>query len=95
MTLNEAISELDWHFIEYGDVSDQAAYDYLKSEFMKLKKIQARVHCPMRTSEDYCCMPMDTPCADIDDKVCNGLHKAYNSVRINTTITTTSGVQHG
>ena len=69
MTLNEAISQLDWHFIECSDVSDQAAYDFFKSEFMKLKRIQERAYCPMRTDENYCCMPMDVPCADIEDKV--------------------------
>ncbi len=83
MTLDEAISQLDWHFVECKDVSDQVAYEFLKSEFMKLKKIHERVYCPMRTGENYCCMPMDMPCADIEDKICNGLHRAYNSTRIN------------
>lgn len=95
MTLNEAISQLDWYFLDHGSVTDQAAYDYLKSEFTKLKKIHERVYCPMRTGEDYCCMPMDMSCADIDDKVCNALHRAYNSTRINITTGTAKGIEHG
>lgn len=95
MTLNEAISQLDWHFVERGSVTEQAAYEYLKSEFMKLKKIHERVYCPMRTDGDYCCMPMDMSCADIDEKVCNALHRAYNSTHINITTGTAKGIEHG
>lgn len=95
MTLNEATSQLDWYFLDHGSVTEQNAYDYLKSEFMKLKKIHERVYCPMRTGENYCCMPMDVPCADIEDKVCNGLRKAYNSSCFNiTTTTTTKGIEY-
>lgn len=96
MTLNEAISQLDWYFLDHGSVTEQDAYDFLKSEFMKLKRIQKRAYCPMRTGENYCCMPMDIPCADIDDKVCTGLRKAYDSSCFHiTTTTTTKGVEHG
>ena len=91
MTLNETISRLDWHFQNYGSVSDRDAYEFLKAELARLKKIHERVYCPMRTSE-YCCMPMDVPCADIEDKVCNGLRKAYNSSCFSITTTTTKEI---
>lgn len=94
MTLEEAISQLDWHFREYGSVSDEAAYEFLKAEYTKLKKIHERVYCPMRTGENYCCIPMDMSCADIEDKICNGLRRAYNSSGINISTTTTSWCKH-
>ena len=93
MALNEAISRLDWHFQNYGSVSDRDAYEYLKTELARLKKIHERVYCPMRTSE-YGCMPMDVPCADIEDNVCNGLRKAYNSSCIGITTTTANWVEY-
>lgn len=98
MTPNEAINQLDWYFYEDDGIASEKitkdAYESLKSAFMKLKKIQERVYCPMRTGENYCCMPMDKPCTDIEDNVCTGLRKAYNSSCFSITTATTKEIGH-